>query len=76
MTTALEMEVLRNLANCEVRDGNPDLTEPVWTEYAHAEDPSLIGALGSCVKKGLVDDWGETSALTELGLRALRLASP
>lgn len=83
--TELELKVLSNIRNSEYLDvQKPEelINYPTWSfavtkSYSGKGDAmSLRGAMGSCVKKGLIkcDNSGtddETCAMTELGVKVL-----
>lgn len=82
--TELELQVLRNCRTSEYVDASEPrelLDQPTWSwdvTKAYKKDGtalSLRGAMGSCVKKGLISCNGEgneqSCVLTELGLTVL-----
>lgn len=75
MTTKKEMDVLRRVAQCELRDPPDDLAAQVYLTYA-CETKSDAAVVGSLIKKGLVGTCGLPSSdpdatiwLTDHGIR-------
>ena len=70
--TELEKQILLNIKNSEYQDGSSLDNSWVWSFSVTNETKQLSGALGSCVKKGLVqcynDDGDETCSLTKEGV--------
>jgi hypothetical protein len=80
--TELEKQVLINIKNSEYQDGSSLENSWVWSFSVTNETKQLSGALGSCVKKGLVvcdmDDTGngkpdEVCSLTKEGVEYLNI---
>lgn len=75
--TELEKQVLINIKNSEYQDGEYLVDFWVWSFTATNETKKLAGALGSCVKKGLVNCYkekgqDESCCLTEQGVEYLK----